>query len=30
MLYGGMPSLLALEDEKDKKDYLISLQRTVC
>jgi len=26
MLYGGMPSLLALEDEKDKKDYLISLQ----
>lgn len=25
MLYGGMPRLLALEDEKDKKDYLISL-----
>lgn len=25
MLYGGMPRLAALEDEKDKKDYLISL-----
>lgn len=25
MLYGGMPRLLALEDEKDKKDYLMSL-----
>lgn len=25
MLYGGMPRLLALEDDKDKKDYLISL-----
>ncbi len=25
MLYGGMPRLLALKDEKDKKDYLISL-----
>ena len=25
MLYGGMPRLLALEDEKDKKDYLTSL-----
>lgn len=25
MLYGGMPRLLALDDEKDKKDYLISL-----
>ena len=25
MFYGGMPRLLALEDEKDKKDYLISL-----
>ena len=25
MLYGGMPRLLALEDEKDKKDYLSSL-----
>lgn len=25
MLYGGMPHLLALEDEKDKKDYLTSL-----
>lgn len=25
MLYGGMPRLLALEDEKDKKAYLISL-----
>ena len=25
MLYGGMPRLLALEDEKDKKDYLIFL-----
>ena len=25
MLYGGMPRLLALEDEKDKKDYLLSL-----
>lgn len=29
MLYGGMPRLLALEDEKDKKDYLISLFREV-
>ncbi len=25
MLYGGMPRLLALEEEKDKKDYLTSL-----
>lgn len=25
MLYGGMPRLLALDDAKDKKDYLISL-----
>ena len=25
MLYGGMPRLLALSDEKDKKDYLTSL-----
>ena len=25
MLYGGMPRLLALKDEKDKKDYLSSL-----
>lgn len=25
MLYGGMPWLLMLEDEKDKKDYLASL-----
>ena len=25
MLYGGMPRLLALDDEKDKKDYLSSL-----
>ncbi|MFR5601059.1 MAG: ATP-binding protein [Lachnospiraceae bacterium] len=25
MIYGGMPRLLALDDEKDKKDYLISL-----
>lgn len=25
MLYGGMPRLLVLEDEKDKKDYLTSL-----
>lgn len=25
MLYGGMPRLLALTDEKDKKDYLTSL-----
>lgn len=25
VLYGGMPRLLMLEDEKDKKDYLISL-----
>lgn len=25
MLYGGMPRLLMLEDEKDKKDYLASL-----
>ena len=25
MLYGGMPRLLALSDEKDKKDYLSSL-----
>lgn len=27
MLYGGMPRLLALTDEKDKKDYLTSLYR---
>ena len=25
MLYGGMPRLLSLDDEKDKKDYLASL-----
>lgn len=25
MLYGGMPRVLALEDEKDKKEYLLSL-----
>ncbi len=25
MLYGGMPRLLALTDEKNKKDYLSSL-----
>ncbi len=25
MLYGGMPRLLALEDDKDKKDYLTTL-----
>lgn len=25
MLYGGMPRLLALKDDKDKKDYLTSL-----
>ena len=25
MLYGGLPRLLTLEDEKDKKDYLTSL-----
>ena len=25
MLYGGMPRLLTLEDDKDKKDYLTSL-----
>lgn len=25
MLYGGMPKLLMLEDERDKKEYLISL-----
>ena len=25
MLYGGMPRMLAMEDEKDKKDYLSSL-----
>lgn len=25
MLYGGMPRLLALEDDKDKKDYLSAL-----
>lgn len=25
MLYGGMPRLLAIDDEKDKKDYLVSL-----
>lgn len=29
MLYGGMPRLLALEDKKDKKDYLTSLFREV-
>lgn len=29
ILYGGMPRLLALEDEKDKKDYLTSLFREV-
>lgn len=29
MLYGGMPRLLALEDEKDKKDYLMSLFKEV-
>ena len=27
MLYGGMPRLLSLTDEKDKKDYLSSLYR---
>lgn len=27
MLFGGMPRLLALDDEKDKKDYLSSLHR---
>lgn len=27
MLYGGMPRLLALTDEKDKKDYLSSLYK---
>lgn len=25
MLYGGMPRILFIEDEKDKKDYLLSL-----
>lgn len=25
MLYGGMPRLLALEDDREKKDYLTSL-----
>lgn len=25
MLYGGMPRLMALEDDKDKKDYLTGL-----
>lgn len=29
MLYGGMPRLLALQDEKDKKDYLTSLYNEV-
>lgn len=29
MLYGGMPRLMALEDEKDKKDYLTSLFKEV-
>lgn len=27
MLYGGMPRILSMEDEKDKKDYLSSLYR---
>ena len=27
MLYGGMPRLLALEDDREKKDYLTSLYR---
>lgn len=27
MLYGGMPRILSLDDEKDKKDYLSSLYR---
>lgn len=27
MLYGGMPRLIALPDEKDKKDYLTALYR---
>lgn len=27
MLYGGMPRLLTLKDEKDKKDYLTSLYK---
>ena len=29
MLYGGMPRLLSLEDDKDKKDYLTSLFKEV-
>ena len=29
MLYGGMPRLLTLKDEEDKKDYLISLFKEV-
>lgn len=27
MLYGGMPRVVALEDERDKKEYLINLYR---
>ncbi len=27
MLYGGMPRLLSINDDKDKKDYLINLYR---
>ncbi|MDE6743888.1 MAG: ATP-binding protein [Lachnospiraceae bacterium] len=27
MLYGGMPRILSMEDEKDKKDYLSSLYK---
>lgn len=27
MLYGGMPRILAMADEKDRKDYLLSLYR---
>lgn len=30
MLYDGLPRLLALEDEKDKKDYLTSLYSEYC
>ncbi len=29
MLYGGMPRLLSLKDDKDKKDYLIQLYNEV-
>lgn len=27
MIYGGMPRVLALEDEREKKEYLSSLYR---